>query len=48
MREGSLVKIEDIGPLAVVVQGGRNMVKLELEGEQFWIQTSLLHEIKEG
>lgn len=31
------MKIEDIGPLATVVQLGKQMVKLELEGEQFWM-----------
>lgn len=47
MKKGLLVKIEDIGPLATVIQGGRNMVKLELEGEQFWMLMSLLRVIKE-
>ncbi len=37
MKEGWKVKIEDIGPLATVVQIGKRVVKLELEGEQFWI-----------
>ena len=46
MKIGSKVKIADIGSLATVIQGGRSMVKLELEGEQFWMQTSLLHVVK--
>lgn len=46
MGKGTLVKIPDIGPLATVVQPGRNMVKLELEGEQFWIERSLCEEVK--
>lgn len=31
MKAGLKVKIPDIGPLATVVQPGKNMVKLELE-----------------
>lgn len=42
MRVGDKVKIPDIGPLATVIQSGRNMAKLELEGEQFWLTISLL------
>lgn len=37
MMAGWKVKIEDIGPLATVIQPGKQMVKLELEGEQFWM-----------
>ncbi len=47
MDKGALVKIPDIGPLAMVVQPGRNMVKLELDGEQFWIETQLLEEVRQ-
>lgn len=42
MKAGMKVKIEDIGPLATVVQSGKQMVKLELEGEQFWMSIELL------
>lgn len=42
IRKGSKVKIPDIGPLATVVQLGKKMVKLELEGEQFWTPVELL------
>ena len=42
MKTGRKVKIPVIGPLATVVQSGRNMVKLELEGEQFWMPVELL------
>lgn len=42
MRAGDKVKIPDIGPLATVVQTGKHMVKLELDGEQFWIEADLL------
>lgn len=42
MKTGDKVKIFDIGTLAVVVQPGRNMVKIELEGESFWIGTDLI------
>lgn len=42
MKAGMKVKIEDIGPLATVVQSGKQMVKLELEGEQFWMSVELL------
>lgn len=46
MRTGDKVKIPDIGPLATVIQSGRNMTKLELEGEQFWLEISLLEMIR--
>lgn len=46
MVAGTKVKILDIGPLATVVQPGRNMVKVALDGEQFWIERRLLEEIK--
>ena len=46
MSIGTQVKIPDIGPLATVIQSGRNMVKLELEGEQFWIERRLCEEVK--
>lgn len=42
MSVGAQVKIPDIGPLATVVQPGKQMVKLELEGEQFWMPVELL------
>lgn len=42
MAIGTRVKIPDIGPLATVVQTGKHMVKLELEGEQFWMPVELL------
>lgn len=37
-----MVKIPDIGPLAIVVQSGRQMVKIDLQGEQMWIEKELL------
>ena len=40
------MKIEDLGPLATVVQPGRQMVKLELEGEQFWIPKELIEVVE--
>lgn len=46
MKAGWKVKIPDIGPLATVIQPGNQMVKLELEGEQFWMPVELL-EVKE-
>lgn len=42
MKEGTIVKIPDIGPPAMVVQSGRQMVKVEIDGEQFWIPVSLI------
>ncbi len=42
MKVGLKVKIPDIGPLATVVQTGRRMVKLELEGDQFWMPVEML------
>lgn len=47
MKAGAQVKIPDIGPLATVVQPGRNMVRLELDGEQFWIERRLCEEVKQ-
>ncbi len=46
IKAGQKVKIPDIGPLVTVVQPGRNMVKVSLDGEQFWIERRLLEEIK--
>lgn len=37
IRVGDLVKIEDIGPLAVCKDIRKGEVELELEGERFWI-----------
>ncbi len=42
MSVGTTVKIPDIGPLVTVVQTGRNMVKIDLMGEKFWIEKELL------
>ncbi len=42
MSVGTQVKIPDIGPLATVVQTGRNMVKIDFLGEKFWIEKELL------
>lgn len=42
MKAGMKVKIGDIGALATVIQSGKQMVKLELEGEQFWMPVELL------
>lgn len=39
---GTQVKIPDIGPLATVIQTGRNMVKIDFLGERFWIEKDLL------
>lgn len=47
MKVGTKVKIEDIGPLAVCIQAGKQMVKLELEGNQFWMPVRLLKVAKE-
>lgn len=47
MRKGTQVKIPDVGPLATVIQGGRRMVKLELEGERFWIAKELVESVEE-
>ena len=47
MRAGDKVKIPDIGPLATVIQSERNMAKLELEGEQFWMPVGVLEVVEE-
>ena len=40
MNVGTQVKIPDIGPLATVVQTGRNAV--DFLGDKFWIEKDLL------
>lgn len=47
MKAGWKVKIEDIGPLATVVQVLDGMVELELEGEKFWMPNGLVEIIEE-
>lgn len=42
IKAGDLVKIEDIGPLATVIQTGRRMAKIDLQGERMWIDKELL------
>lgn len=42
MSIGTQVKIPDIGLLAMVVQTGRNAVKVDFLGEKFWIEKDLL------
>lgn len=46
LRVGEKVKIPDIGPLATVIQTGKHMVKLELEGEQFWMPVEILEVVE--
>lgn len=41
MKQGMKVKIQDIGPLAIVLDTRRGEVKLELDGKRFWIQKRL-------
>ena len=42
MRIGTLVKIPDIGELAKVIQTGGQMIKIEIFGEQMWIERRLV------
>ena len=42
MRKGAMVKIPDIGPLGKVLEVSEQEVKVELEGEQFWISRELV------
>lgn len=42
MSVGTQLKIPDIGPLATVVQTGRNAVKVDFLGEKFWIKKDML------
>lgn len=42
MKFGDLVKIEDIGPLAVFIRAVGNEAELELFGERFWIPLDLI------
>lgn len=42
MSIGAQVKIPDIGPLATVVQTGRNAVKVYFLSKKFWIEKDLL------
>lgn len=48
MRAGWKVKIEDIGSMFTVLHPGKQMVKLELEGEQFWIEKELVEVVEKG
>lgn len=45
---GTHVKIPDIGPLATVVQAGRNIVKVDLLVERFWIAKDLMEVLEVG
>lgn len=47
IRKGLKVKIPDIGSLATVIQPGRHMAMVELDGERFWMPVDLLEVIKE-
>lgn len=42
MNVGTQVKIPVIGPLEMVVQTSRNMVKVDFLSEKFWIEKNLL------
>lgn len=42
MAVGAKVKIEDIGPLATVIQISGSQIELELEGETFWMPAGLV------
>ncbi len=42
MNIGTQVKIQDIGPLATVIQISKNEVKVDFLGEKFWIEKGLL------
>lgn len=46
LRVGEKVKIPDIGPLATVIQSGKQMVRLELEGERFWMVVDILEVVE--
>ena len=46
MKVGMQVKIPDIEPLATVAMPGRQMVKVELFGERFWIERRLVEVVK--
>ena len=48
MSVGTQVKVPDIGPLATVVQTGRNAVKVDFLGEKFWIEKDLLEVPRAG
>lgn len=38
---GSEVKVQDVGPLAVIVAVKKKELQLELDGERFWIAKRL-------
>lgn len=48
MKVGCMVKIEDIGPLAVCVGIRPGAVQLELEGERFWMPVRLVSAVEEA
>ena len=42
VKAGWKVKIEDIGPLATCIQGGKKVARFELEGERFWLPVDMV------
>ncbi len=46
MKAGDKVKIPDIGPLATVILVDGKMVKLELDGEQFWLPVEFVEVVE--
>lgn len=46
IRKGLKVKIPDIGPLVTVIQPGKHMAMVELDGEKFWIGADLLQKME--
>ena len=47
MKFGEMVKIEDIGVLAMFIRRNRNEVELEMFGERFWLPAHLVHPVIE-
>lgn len=43
---GCMVKIDDIGPLATMIQPGKHMAMVELDREKFWIGADLLQKME--
>lgn len=48
IKPGDLVKIKDIGPLALVLRSGIGKMYLELDGEKFWCPSGILRAAPTG
>ena len=48
IKAGQMIKIPDIGPLAVCTKTGKNEIEIELDGIRMMISTHLCEVVKKG